>query len=305
MIGLGIDAGGSSTRWLLHDADRELARGQLGPLTGHLFDAERRAEAAARLHELAAAALAHARPDAAVAGITGLDSRGPEHAFLTETLADALSLPTQAVWVMHDTPLAYRSTFAPGEGVLLYAGTGSIAFHLRPDGGELRAGGHGYIIDDAGAGYFLGRRALRSIVRGRDERGSDEHPSLLEEAICDRVGGRSWDELRAYVYGGGVSAVAALAPAVAAAAELGDEIAGQILAEAGAELARLARVLVTRLGKPLPVGFAGGVSRLGGALERALREALPPGVRLFLVREEPVMAAARLALTLDEAAGPR
>jgi N-acetylglucosamine kinase-like BadF-type ATPase len=303
VIGLGIDAGGTGTRWRLQSEAGPLAEGEAGPLSGHLYRPQQRAEAAETLAALAADVRSHADPERVVAGITGLDSHGTEHAFLTGVLAARFELPVRAVRVIHDIPLAYRSGFAPGEGILLYAGTGSIAFHLTADGREVRAGGHGYIIDDAGGGFWLGQQALRRIVRARDERGANAGSSPdvgpLERAVVAHIGDGSWDAIRAYVYGGGRSAVAALAPTVVAAEAEGDAGAREILEGAGRELARLAVAVRSQLGAPLPLGFAGGISRLGGPLERSLRDALLAGSDLIVVTEAPVATAARLALEGD------
>jgi N-acetylglucosamine kinase-like BadF-type ATPase len=302
VIGLGIDAGGTGTRWRLQSGSGPVAEGEAGPLSGHLYRPQQRAEAADTLEALAADVRSHTDPERVVAGVTGLDGHGTEHAFLTGVLAARFELPVSAVRVIHDIPLAYRSGFAPGEGILLYAGTGSIAYHLAADGSELRAGGHGYIIDDAGGGFWLGQRALRRIVRARDERGANEGaapPTPLEGAVVAHIGDGSWDAIRAYVYGGGRSAVAALAPTVVAAEIEGDVGARQILEGAGRELARLARAVRSQLGAPLPIGFAGGISRLGGSLERSLRDALPTGSELTVITEAPVATAARLALEGD------
>ncbi|MBQ9198398.1 MAG: ATPase, partial [Clostridia bacterium] len=47
-----------------------------------------------------------------------------------------------------------------GPGAILIAGTGSICFGRDKAGHTFRAGGFGYLIDDAGSGYAIGRDIL-------------------------------------------------------------------------------------------------------------------------------------------------
>lgn len=293
-VGLGIDAGGSSSRWLLLGEAGELGRGRLGPITGHLFAEPERSQVLARLDALVAAAVAVARPGAVVAGVTGLADGDAPARELAARLAAGLELPPERVVVRNDVPIAHAAAFPAGDGVLVYAGTGSVAYAER-DGEAVRAGGHGYLIDDAGGGYWVGRAGLRAVLRRADARGAPAEGPLAEE-LYRALGTSDWDGVRAHVYGGGRQAVAALAPAVGAAAARGDAEALAILEGAGRELARLARVVLERLGGPRPVALAGGAARLGAPLVDALRAALPEGAELRESRAEPVEAAAALAL---------
>ena len=120
----------------------------------------------------------------------------------------------------------------------------------------------------------------------------------MAQSLYHDLGSDDWDDLVATVYGGGRSRVAALAPAVAGAAAAGDEDAVVILERAGEELARLAGVLLGRLEPPLPVAFAGGITKLSPLLTEAFKRALPGDVTLEVVTTEPVRAAARLAIKL-------
>lgn len=299
---LGIDAGGSSARWLLLGADGEpLGQGRLGPVSA--IDLGREGSPAlANLSALVDEALAAGRPGRVVAGVTGLDTASPEARRLEVFLQERLGLGDGAVTVLGDVVTAYLSAFEPGEGVLVYAGTGSVSVHVGRDGGVLRAGGHGYLIDDAGGGYWIGREALKHLLRAADAAGVP--PSgRLASAVFGALGGSDWPTVRAAVYGGGRAKVASLTPAVALAASRGDAVAREVLAAAGRELARLATVVFGRLGQVMPVALAGGVAGAGPALVGPLEEALPAGTRLTVSTAPPVAAAAELARQL--AAGER
>ena len=301
-VGLGVDAGGSSTRWrLLNGAGRVLGEGRTGPVTGHLFAAEEREETLLRLREMLGEVRSVARPHAVVAGVTGLHPGTEAEGTLIKFFSEGLGLPPARVTVDNDMYVAYRNAFRPGEGVLLYAGTGSVAYHIRADGTAIRAGGYGYLIDDAGAGFWIGQAGLRRVMRWVDEAGSPAARPLAD-AVYGALGSRHWPDIMGTVYGGGRAGLAALAPAVAGAADAGDEAAVEILRDAGRELARLALALLERLGENLPVAFAGGVTRLSShltsSLEEALRAALSSNTRFEVVTTPPVGAAAELAVEL-------
>jgi glucosamine kinase len=292
MIGLGLDGGGTGSRWRLLDSGGQvLGEGTAGPFTGHLFDETTRATAQDAILALAAKVRAAGRPERIVAGIAGLAAGSDTAHLLASWLATAFGLGTGAVQVTDDMRIAYRSAFAPGEGILVYAGTGSVAIHLNLDDKVERAGGHGYLIDDAGGGFWIGQRALRSVLHAQDE-GRDG--GALAQEITAAIGAFDWERIRRHVYGGGRSTLAALVPAVAKAAMRDDSVAQAILTAAGEELGRLARVLLARIGRQ-PVALAGGVIRASPLILAHFKAALPRDALIRQITQGPVETAARLA----------
>ncbi|HEX7003851.1 MAG TPA: BadF/BadG/BcrA/BcrD ATPase family protein [Trueperaceae bacterium] len=299
MIGLGIDAGGTGIRWLLSDGGAEVARGELPAAGGHVMDAAALGSVRETLGALSGEVLAVSKPDAVVAGFTGFHPGAPVADDLRRCIAAALGVAEEKVGLCNDMRIAYAAAFRPAEGVLVYGGTGSIAYHLTASGEVLRSGGHGYLIDDAGGGFWIGRQGLKRVLRWRDEEplGRVADRPLAEEIYLD-LRGESWEEVVREVYGGGRSRVAALAPAVARAAQRGDAAAREILELAGVELARLAVLVARRLDRQVPVAFMGGVARLSPIVAESLRRELPEGMELKRVTREPVEGAAVLALEL-------
>ncbi len=299
-VGLGLDTGGSSSRWLLLDErNNELGSGVAEPITGHVFTENEREENLGRLRGLLQAVMNVAQPDAVLGGITGLHKDTDAAATLQREVCKVLELQPNQVRLDNDMSVAYASVFAPGEGVLVYAGTGSVAYHVRRDGEVVRAGGYGYLIDDAGGGFWIGQQGLKQVLRWFDERGAPETRPLARE-VYKVLGSDDWDDIIGVVYGGGRRQVAALAPAVARAAHSGDEVAKGILEGAGAELAALAQAIFTRLGEPLPVVFSGGIAQ-NHSVVASLEKHLPAGHLLKRVPSKPVRAAAELALELADA----
>jgi len=297
-LGLGLDAGGTHTRWALAGPDGALlAEGQVAGISAtQLAQTAGRMALTQTLHQLAAAVLPHGRPGRLVAGITGLaEPQGPVAQQLKDLLAQALGLAPRQMHCGSDMEIAYRSAFAtPGEGYLVYAGTGAIAAFIDKQGQFERAGGRGPILGDEGGGYWIAREALAAIWRQEDEQPGSTQGWPLAQSLFAAIGGSDWASTRAFVYGADRGAVGRLALAVAAAAEH-DVQARALLRRAGHELARLALALLRRHG-PRPVVAAGRALLLHEAIAAGLREALPADLELRVQQLQAHHTAARLAL---------
>jgi glucosamine kinase len=294
-LGLGLDAGGTQTRWAVADAQGVLhAEGSAPPVSGlQLDDAAGMAHWQAVLAHIAQAAQQAGPVQSLLAGVTGFDVSQLQR--LRSVASAAWGLPSEAVHGMNDIELACRAAFAPGGGYVVYAGTGSVAAFVDAHGQLHRAGGRGVLIDDAGGGHWIAREALRHVWRAEDEQPGAWRKSPLAARVFEQVGGSDWLHTRQWAYGASRGELGTLALAVAAAAD-DDMAALAILQSAGLELARLARALLQRHGmRPLALG--GRVFELHATIETTLRAALPshpPMERLTLPAHH---AAARLAAT--------
>jgi len=295
-LGLGLDAGGTTTRWAVARGDgRLLAEGQLPGFSGlTLQDPERRPALVATINSLAAALRSHGAVQGVQAGITGLgQGNEPGARWLREQMARALDLPPIQVQLVSDIELACRDAFEPGEGYLVYAGTGSVAAFLDARGVLHRIGGRGGVLDDAGSGFWIAREALKRIWRAEDEQPGAWRHSPLARRVFERIGSSEWAACREFVYRGDRGAVGQLALAVAAAAEE-DHAAMQLLQEAGRELGGLACTLWKRFG-PRPVAIAGRVRLLHPIIEQAVQAALPAAAALRVAPGAAHCSAARRA----------
>ncbi|WP_426192384.1 BadF/BadG/BcrA/BcrD ATPase family protein [Massilia sp. DWR3-1-1] len=292
MAGLGIDAGGTRTRWALAGADGALvAEGEVAGLSAlQMGSAAGRASVHASFAALAQAVLQHGAPRRVRAGLTGL---GGDGATLQDWLARLLGLSPDAVLLCSDIEIACLDSFAPGQGYLVYAGTGSIGAYIDADHAFHRAGGRGVVLDDGGGGFWIAREALRQIWRHEDEAPGAWQHSAMARAVFAHIGGSDWDLSRQFIYGQERGAVGRLALAVAASAAH-DGAALAILQGAGVELARLARALTARFGVR-PVVLSGRASHLHPAIEQAMRAALPDTLQLTHTHGQAHQAAARLA----------
>jgi len=291
-LGLGIDAGGTQTRWALASPTGELvAEGSVAGMSALKMGTKAgQQELRDTFSALAADVLAVGRPVQVHAGLTGY---GGVEEPLAGMIRTPLGLAAGAVTLVTDIEVAYLDVFSPGEGYLVYAGTGSIAAFIDDAGAFHRAGGHGSLLDDGGSGYWIAREALRHIWRGEDEQPGAWRQSAMAREVLEHVGGSDWGSTRRFLYGSDRGEIGKLALAVAAAAG-SDATALHILDAAGRELGRLARILVARFG-PRPVALAGRVFQLHPVIEQACRAEVPGDARLLRSASRGHHAAARIA----------
>ena len=293
---LGLDAGGTQTRWAVADASLAVQRrGQVAGISALqlLCDSGRVAVAAV----LAEVAVATGPVQAVVAGLTGFDAT--QLPLLRGLLAKTFGVDAGSVQAMSDIELACHAAFKPGEGYVVVAGTGSIAAFIDSHGALHRAGGRGAVIDDAGGGHWIARQALRHIWRADDEAPGAWQHSALARQLFERLGGSEWQHTRQWVYGADASRgeLGTLALAVAAAAAE-DPAALAILQAAGTELARLARALLQRHGTR-PLALAGRVFDLHPTIRAHLQQALPPGTSIQRLMQAAEVEAARMAAQMS------
>lgn len=288
-LGLGIDAGGTRTRWALATRSGEIvAEGEVRGMSAlRMTDGD---HARDTLAQLAAAVLVHGRPARVHAGLTGF---GADSEAQRRLVASPLGLAPADVVLGSDIEIAYLDLFAPGEGYVVYAGTGSIAAFIDASGALHCAGGRGVVLDDGGGGYWIAREALRHVWRLEDEQPGSGRGSPLAAALFREVGGSDWSHSRAFVYGRNRGDVGGLARAVAAAAAE-DPVARDILAAAGRELARLGSAMTRRYG-PRPVALTGRAAQLHPLIAETMQAALPRGTPFALRPSRAHHAAARLA----------
>lgn len=267
---LGIDVGGTASRWVVVDASGEMARGTAPGATGHLFTPIERERLRATLKSIAEATRATA-PVAAQLGITGLGESVHDDA--RALVHELLGIAPTRVALSDDMELAFRAVFPPGAGHLVSAGTGSIGLHVTAAGEVIRVGGRGLLIDDAGSGTWIALTALDQVYRRIDETAGPADAAVLASELFAQIGGDQWDQTRSFIYGSDRGRIGTLAQAVARAAAKGDRVAEDILRRAAAELARLARALAARA-RALPVAFVGGIISLHPLIQPTLEAEL-------------------------------
>lgn len=291
-LSLGIDAGGTQTRWALaQPSGAILASGSVDGLTAlHISTEKGQLLAQDIFASLAEMTRGHGNIVSIAAGITGC---GEDISVLRDLLATVFDISGDNIVISNDISIAYRAVFQPGEGYLVYAGTGSIAAYIDQQGQFHRVGGHGFLLDDGGSGFWIARQALRQIWRAEDEQHGSANNSVMAQKVFAHIGGSDWASSKEFIYQGTRGDIGKLALAVAAAADA-DPAAHQLLQEAGRELARLAIALCQRFGDK-PVALGGRVQELHPAIFNTMRATLPDHIALTSCVNAAHVAAAKLA----------
>ena len=171
-----------------------------------------------------------------------------------QIVRESLKCPVE---VVGDIIVAYEAAMRGGHGVVVIAGTGSIAYGRNERQDSARAGGWGSIISDEGSGYWIGKNAVRAAFRAIDS----ETSTVLMRNIMEQWKVITRDDLLIAANANPQPKFAELAPAVFNAAAEGDTIAQELLTDAGIELATLAKLVIRRL---WPGDHSVQVAALGG-----------------------------------------
>jgi len=166
--------------------------------------------------------------------------------------------------VVGDMEIALEAAFGDGPGVIVVAGTGSIAYGRNQHGQTARAGGWGFAVGDEGSAHWIGREAVRALLRAADQHvsaGLDTTPFAL--SLLKAWGVTSILDLARAGNAVPPPDFAALFPAVVSN---DDELAKEVLTRAGRELARIAALITRRLfsmseAECVPVATTGSVFR--------------------------------------------
>lgn len=213
--------------------------------------------------------------DAVCIGMTGV--LAPDH--YARTVADVLAelVGARRIAVTSDVVTNYCGALGPSPGVVVAAGTGSIILAVGSDGTLARVDGWGYLLDDSGSAFEIGRRGLREVLRATDGRGGST--ALLDRAT-HTFG--SAEVLVEQVYGAANPArvIAAFAREVTAAATDGDDVSIRLLAEAGEHLADSALAAAARVFGPdtdVVMSWQGGVFNAGELVLAPFRSRVSQG----------------------------
>ena len=253
---LGVDAGGTRTTAAVAGADGTiLARAEAGP--GRVRPGQA-SVAAAAIFSAARDALQRARVEGPARALV-VGASGVAHPTDRDALAAALegSGLAHRLAVTTDAEIALESAFGTEPGIVLLAGTGSVAWARLPNGKMTRAGGLGPVLGDRGSAHDLGREALRAI-------GVDLEMGLkldLTRRVAQHLGIPPAD-LPRWSLVATVLDIAALAPLLLDVAASGDNVTRALVQQGARQLA----TLVAALARAFPSGDSVRVACGGGLL---------------------------------------
>src|ERR671920_1824260 len=244
---IGADVGGTKTAVAVSEDGKILGRAD-GP--GGAVRPGRALVAATTITEVVRRALSAAgrlTADVMVVGAAGA-GRDPEREELRKALRAENIAPN--VVVTTDIDIALAAAFDEGPGIVVSAGTGSVAVGRDRAGKQHRIGGYGWQMGDEGSGYAIGRAALGAVSRAFDGRSPR---TALSERVLAVTRSEDFDALVRWAAGASPAEVAALAPHVLDVAAHGDPLAQGIADYAARELTQLVICLVPLIDVPLPV----------------------------------------------------
>jgi glucosamine kinase len=258
-IFLGIDGGGTKTSCLIGDEQSVLGSGTCaGSNLVRVSESDARESLAAAIRQ--ACAVANVAPAQITRTCVGM--AGAARPQISQVIGRILrELVPGEIQIVGDMVIALEAAFGTGAGVVVIAGTGSIAYGRNSAGQTARAGGWGSAISDEGSGHWIGRSAVAAVMRAHDESGR----TLLLERIMKTWGVNSHDQIVLAANVPPAPNFSELAPVVLSAADAGDTLATAVLTQAGNELAALAEIVIRRLFQnedaTVPVAMSGGVFR--------------------------------------------
>ena len=292
---VGIDSGGTKTVGLLADEDGKVLAKARGGGANLVIHGELSVEKV--LYQVIEDLEPPGPIDAICLGMAGVDRDEEEE--LIRGLLRRLGL-RKTVRIVNDALIALVAGAPEGIGIVISAGTGSIAYGVDPNGETARSGGWGYLLGDEGSAFWLGHAAVRQGIRAVDGRGP---ATTLFDRISQRLELEVPDGLVKWFYDQELSRdrVARLASLVEEAADDGDVAANSLLDQAAQHLARAARAVDRKLTftESYPLVLAGGVFRACPSLYARVESNLDlPKAEVVRLDKEPATGAVTLALEL-------
>lgn len=212
------------------------------------------------------------------ASVMGLAGASRSH--LGDILLSRFPMSFGDTRIVSDAHSALAGATGCKSGVVVIAGTGSIAFGVNDSGLEARAGGWGWRLGDEGSGYTIGNNAMIALLRAFDGSGPS---TVLLDMILDHLGLDDIEKIIDWTYDPKREPrhFAYLVPLVKKAEKQGDMVAAQIMRDAGAQLGSVTQAVIRRLGLEgrFPVACSGGVFKQPNgynvAFEETVRKVAP------------------------------
>jgi glucosamine kinase len=299
-----MDGGGSKTSCVIGNETAILGSGMSGP-SNLIRVGEQRAREAIAIAVQQACTEARVNPaqiERTCIGVAG--GARPETAKALQRILS--NIVGGEIEIVGDMVIAMEAASGNAPGVIVIAGTGSIAYGRNAAGQTARAGGWGFAISDEGSAHWIGRAAIAAIMRACDE---GQRPALLN-AFMQAWRLETREQMIMAANSTPTADFAGLLPTIISAAESQDPIAHDVLAQAGAELSTLAKIVIARIFRPadeVRVGMSGGVFRNAALVRRVFYNNLRityPNVHISEDVVDAVKGALELARKGAKAANP-
>lgn len=305
---IGIDGGGTKTHAVITDRHGNiLAEHFGGPSNFQIIGLEKAVETIFSLIRSCCESVGASTHNllSVACGLTGAGRVGDQQR-MAEGLhryARKKKSPLNNIIIESDARIALEGAFKGGAGIILIAGTGSIAFGKDEKGRILRVGGWGRILGDEGSGYYIGKHGVTAVTRHLDGRGEK---TTLTKMLAGKFGLTDQAAIINAVYKEGFD-LASVAPLVMEAARKKDKVCTLIIEQAVIELAEHVRVAASeilsttrsKVKSKVKLAFVGGLIANRTILSELLRKYIQENISLVSMIEpmaSPAYGAAILAM---------
>ncbi|MDD8018025.1 MAG: BadF/BadG/BcrA/BcrD ATPase family protein [Bacteroidota bacterium] len=305
---IGMDGGGTKTHAVIANLNGDiLAEHTAGPSNFQIIGVEKTAEAIYSLIGLCCESVECSVDQivSVVLGLTGAGRVGDQ-----KRMADGLkkysakrNVRLKKIIVESDARIALEGAFKGDSGIILIAGTGSIAFGKDAKGNVHRVGGWGRILGDEGSGYFIGRLGMTAVAHELDGRGEK---TKLSTMIAKKFRLTDQSEIITAVYKDNFD-IASIAPLVLKGAEENDAVCRMIVEQSAIELAEHVEVaakmisasMQTKVKSKIHLAFIGGLIANETLLSELLRNYLSsnfPSIEIIQPMASPAYGAVVLGM---------
>lgn len=243
MYYIGIDGGGTKSELVLMDGQQTIlstAISQATNISSHGVDFVRESLKNGLIRLLKQVDVPHTECVLCLAS-AGVDQPSDKIAY-QEILT---SLGYVNFSVVNDSEAALSAGTKGEDGIIVIAGTGSIAFGKK-NGQVIRAGGWGHVIGDEGSGYAIAVEAIKKVLHYADGYGEK---TVLTKLLLEAINAKDVSGFIDYIYKQNFNkdTIASLSQLVDQAAEAGDLVAKTILMNASSELNKQVTAIIETL----------------------------------------------------------
>jgi len=303
---LGIDGGGTKTTGVIANERCEiLAEITLGASNPNLVSERELLQLFSVMKEqfLQENMLAFHKVTHIFAGVSG--AAHPHTKQTLEKLLRQVMPHISNITVDHDAIIALFAGTRGNPGIAQISGTGSVTFGMNSRGERGRVGGWGHFIGDKGSGYSIGHDALKAVFASYDGLASK---TRLQDDLLHFFKESSLPSLIPHIYQttNPKETIASITKLVMAAADKGDQVAKDIIANNGRHIGKSIATLNKKLfhqdednQELLPVVLVGGLFHRYDLFEESIQEELQWIERqttLIKLSDPPVIGAVIAAL---------
>ncbi len=292
---IAVDAGGTKARFALYEDHQVLASFERASL--HPLQVGMKAMASA-LREGVDALCTYAQSEADYISF-GLAGYG-QNKKIRRQIENAIrkQFPTERYCIQSDVECALMAALQGKDGIMVIAGTGSIAL-AQAQGARLRTGGWGYLIGDEGSAYDLGRKTLSLFSKMADGR---LKKSKLYDVMMDALVLSEPSDLVQILHQhkNPKEATAALARVLSKAAKQKDKHAQRLFKEAALELALLVKAITQVAPNLQRIRVTGGVFESGNLILEPFKQALGREYDVDVSAHAPIYGSYLIGLEMSQ-----